>query len=185
MLNTHNCLLTYSGHYVNVVDPDVDTINIVDIAHALSQINRFGGHTRTPYTVAQHSVLVSQIVPIEYRLAALLHDAAEAYFGDMVYPIKYLPEIMQKYRDLEGGMQAAIFQRFGLPMAQSDECRAAIHEADLILLASERRDLMSPDRTPWPILHDIKPLAFRIRPLLSLSAEAEFLSRFKSLSGFH
>lgn len=184
-MNTNHCLLTYSGQYVNVIDPDPATINIADIAHALSQINRFGGHTRTPYTVAQHCVLVSQIVPLEFRLHALLHDAAEAYFGDLMYPIKYLPQVMQNYRDLEGAMQAAIFKKFGLGMAQSDPCRNAIRTADLIMLATERRDLMHPDATPWPILHDVKPLAYRIRPLLSLSAEGEFLSRFKSLAGMH
>lgn len=180
--NLDACILTYTGQYVNLRDPDPATINIVDIAHALSQINRFGGHTRRFYSVAQHCILASQLAPLEYRLHVLLHDAAEAYLGDMVQPLKIMTA-NREYRDLEGMMQARIFQRFGLGLLQSDECRACIREADLIMLATERRDLMAPDSAPWAILEGIKPRPGYISPMNALTAESTFLSRFKELAG--
>ncbi|OWW18430.1 metal-dependent phosphohydrolase [Noviherbaspirillum denitrificans] len=181
-MNLENCILTYSGRYVNLLKPDPTTIHITDIAHALSQINRFGGHTRRFYSVAQHCVLASHLVPLKYRLHALLHDAAEAYFGDMVQPLKRLDGSAQ-YRTWESMMQAEIFDRFGLGMEQSDECKACIQEADLIMLATERRDLMPPDATPWAILEGVKPRNGNISPVSSHLAESMYLSRFKELAG--
>jgi uncharacterized protein len=181
-MNLENCILTYSGRYVNLLKPDPVSISITDIAHALSQINRFGGHTRRFYSVAQHCVLTSRLVPLQYRLHALLHDAAEAYFGDMVQPLKRLDGNAQ-YRAWESMMQAEIFDRFSLGMQQSPECKACLHEADLIMLATERRDLMHPDTAPWPILDGIKPQVANINPVSSHLAESMFLTRFKELAG--
>lgn len=180
MTNICNCIQTFSGQYVNLTDPDPATIDITDIAHALSQINRFGGHTRVPYTVAQHSVLASKIVPPEYALQALLHDAAEAYVGDMMRPLKYMAD-MASYRDRESQLQAIIYHRFGLGMFQNDGCRASIRRADLILLATERRDLMPPDATPWPILHGVTPLEPAIQPMPAPAASVRFIQRFEQL----
>lgn len=179
---TTDSILTFTGQYVDLIDPRPETINITDIAHALSQISRFGGHTRTFYSVAQHSVLTSHIVPPKYRLHALLHDAAEAYFGDMVQPLKYLPSCGM-YRDQESLMQARIYERFGLGMHQEDDCREVIRKADLVMLATERRDLMAPEMTPWPVLFGIEPRESFIRPLMPHAAESEFLRQFKQLTG--
>jgi uncharacterized protein len=179
-MNTCNSILTFSGQYVDLLDPDPDTINIGDIAKALSQINRFGGHTRVPYTVAQHSLLVSENVPPEFALQALLHDAAEAYVGDVVRPLKYMAD-MRSYRDRESIMQAAIYQRFGLGMHQTDACRSSIRCADLVMLATERRDLMPPCPTPWPILHGVTPLAKSIRPAPAPIVAVRFMKRFEQL----
>lgn len=181
-MNLDNCILTYTGRYVNLRDPDPKTIDITDIAHALSQINRFGGHTRRFYSVAQHSILASQMAPLKYRLHVLLHDAAEAYLGDMVMPLKTM-SANREYRELEGVMQARIYHRFGLGLLQSDECNACIRQADLTMLATERRDLMPPDMTPWPILEGVTPRASTIMPLNPLNAESTFLTRFKELWG--
>lgn len=181
-MNLENCMLTYSGRYVNLIKPDPATISITDIAKSLSQTNRFGGHTRRFYSVAQHCVLASHLVPLKYRLHALLHDAAVAYFGDMVQPLKRLDGNAQ-FRAWENMMQAEIFDRFGLGLEQSEECKACIQEADLIMLATERRDLMPPDTTPWPILEGIKPRNGNINPVSSLQAESMFLARFKELAG--
>lgn len=177
-----NSILTYTGQYVSLTDPRPETISIIDIAHALSQLARFGGHTRGFYSVAQHCVLVSHLMPSKYRLQGLLHDAAEAYFGDMVQPLKYLT-CNAAYRDHESLMQARIYDRFGLGMHQDDECREGIREADLIMLATERRDLMAPEATKWPILEGIEPRVSTIRPLLPMAAESAFLKRFKELAG--
>ncbi len=175
-------VLTYSGQYVNLLEPVADSIVIADIAHALSQVCRFGGHTRQFYSVAQHCVLVSELLPLRFKLHGLLHDAAESYFGDMVQPVKYLPGA-EPYRDHESMMQARIFDRFGLGMTQTPECLKAIHEADLILLATERRDLMHPDVHSWPILEGIAPRRRHIVPLMPQAAESAFLRAFKDLTG--
>lgn len=79
---------TFSGRSVSLYDPTPEMICIEDIAHALSHVCRFGGHTREFYSVAQHSCLVSYLAPAEWRLAALMHDATEAYLGDVIRPLK-------------------------------------------------------------------------------------------------
>ncbi|MGB6054628.1 MAG: hypothetical protein WBG17_05250 [Burkholderiaceae bacterium] len=180
--NIHNCIQTVSGRYVNLLEPDPESITITDIARALSLINRFGGHTRTPYTVAQHSILVAGIMPREWQLHGLLHDAAEAYLGDMVQPLKHQPE-MRPFRERESVMQAAIYKSLGLSPCSPDGCHDAVRRADLTVLATERRDLMPPDAQPWVILTGIEPMHKRIRPMRPQVAEAEFLSRFKELAG--
>lgn len=79
---------TFSGKRISLYNPDPELICIEDIAHALSHICRFGGHAREFYSVAQHCCLVSYLAPAEWRLAALMHDATEAYLGDVIKPLK-------------------------------------------------------------------------------------------------
>jgi uncharacterized protein len=179
-MNIETSILTYSGLYMSLTEPDETQFNISDIAHALSQICRFGGHTRQFYSVAQHSVLVSHLVPKRYQLQALLHDAAESYCGDMVHPMKFLPT-MGSYRDYEGLMQMRLFEAFGVTLTA--DSIAAVKQADLTMLATERRDLMAPDMSPWPILDGVTPRYASILPLMPMAAEAQFLKRFKELAG--
>lgn len=179
-MSTDHSILTYTGRSISMTEPDETEFHISDIAHALSQICRFGGHTRQFYSVAQHSVLVSWLVPVDYRLQALLHDAAEAYYGDMVQPLKGLPS-MRPYRDYERILQSRLFEAYGVsPTAHST---AAVKHADLQMLATERRDLMAPDLLPWLILAGISPRHASISPMMPVPAEALFLKRFKELAG--
>jgi 5'-deoxynucleotidase YfbR-like HD superfamily hydrolase len=104
---------TFSGEYINIIDPDPASIHIEDIAHALAQAPRFGGHLKHFYSVAQHSLRVCRDAPMDYKLEALLHDAAEAYLTDMPAPIKAL---MPQYRQLESGLMRAIAEKFGLSL---------------------------------------------------------------------
>lgn len=179
-MSIHHSILTYTGRYMSLTEPFETEFHITDIAHALSQICRFGGHTRQFYSVAQHCVLVSQMVPVEYRLQALLHDAAEAYCGGMVQPLKGLPSMLP-YRAYEQAMQSRLFEAYGVvPTVHSTE---TVKQADLAMLATERRDLMVPDMSPWPILVGIVPRHASISPMMPTSAEAMFLKRFKELAG--
>ena len=80
-------ILLFSGRYVDLTQPEPADVDIIDIAWALGHTNRFTGHAGS-YTVADHSVLVSHLVPIEHAPRALLHDAAETYLGDLSWPLK-------------------------------------------------------------------------------------------------
>lgn len=89
---------TFSGEFVDVINPDPEKINIQDIAHALSHLCRYGGHTDEFYSVAQHSIAVSYLVPEEVALEGLLHDATEAYMVDLPRPIK---KQIKQYSEME------------------------------------------------------------------------------------
>ena len=173
-------ILTVSGYYFSFTEPGQSYISIDDIAHALSNLCRFAGHTRVFYSVAQHSVMVSRIVSSEARLAGLLHDAAEAYIGDVTTPLKML---LSQYREIERSVEKVIFNRFSIPDTLSPE----IKHADLRLLATERRDLMT-DKTgagTWPIIQDIEPLSEPIIPLSPKEASNLFLQEYEKIISEH
>lgn len=103
---------TYSGAVINVFEPDPECIRIEDIAHALSNLCRFGGHTSRFYSVAEHCIRCANLVTgRETKLAALLHDASEAYLVDLPSPIKYF---IPKYQEYEQNMMMQIAERFGI-----------------------------------------------------------------------
>lgn len=166
---------TASGDYFDLEDPDFRSIKIEDIGYALAMLCRYTGHCNAFYSVAQHSVLVSTIVPAEHALAGLLHDAAEAYIGDVSKPLKSL---LPDYKRIEARIEAAVFKRFGLPEVLPD----AVKRADLILLRTEQRDLMNADGEEWSATKDFAPLAQRIEPWSPKMAQAQFIARFLDLT---
>ena len=126
---------TFTGRRFDPCRPDAAEICLEDIAHALSHICRFGGHSRTFYSVSQHSVHVSHIVPPEHARWGLLHDAAEAYVGDVVRPLK---GNLTNYAGIERGVMGAIAKALGLTLPMP----GCVHIADEIMLATEARVLM-------------------------------------------
>lgn len=130
-------ITTWSGRHINLLLPCPSDIAIDDIAAALSRLARFGGHTSRPYTVAEHCCLGAEFCTPERRFEFLLHDATEAYLGDVTGPLKRMAG-MQFYRDLEAMWAGAIADRFGLPRAMSKQ----IHAIDKRMLVTEQRDLM-------------------------------------------
>lgn len=167
---------TYLGNRFYPGAARIDDVSIEDIAHGLAFQCRFNGQTRTFYSVAQHSLLVAGLVPARLRLAALLHDAAEAYLGDMVKPLK---AAFPEFSRLEERVMAIIGEHFGV----SGFAEPAIKRADLIALATEKRDLMPQSNEPWETLAGISPLPTRILPLAPHDAKAAFLERFGELCG--
>lgn len=152
---------TYTGAQFWPLDPRPSEVRTEDIAHALSMQCRFAGHCRVFYSVAEHSVRVSQLLrawghPPLAQLAGLLHDASEAYLVDVPRPLKpHLPG----YSEIERRVMDAICERFGLPRwALATDARwGAVRHADAVLLATEARDLMAPQPVPWEGLPDPLP----------------------------
>lgn len=168
-----------SGNYFRFDDPDGSPFGIEDIAHALAHLCRFTGHTKTFYSVAQHCVLVSHLVPPGDALQGLLHDGAEAFLGDVASPLKAL---LPDYRAIERRVERAVFRRFGLP----ETLPGTVRRADQVALATERRDLMvtgSAHDRHWARVAGTPAHAQRIQPWSSAAARAAFLDRFEAVSG--
>lgn len=168
-------IILKSGGYFDFVDPDPATIHIGDIAWGLANTCRFGGQCLHFYSVAQHSVLVSELVPKEDAFAALMHDAAEAYTGDMVGPLK---QLCPDFKVIEQRVEAAIADRFNLPPVLPD----SVKRADLRALRTEQRDITSGRRDSWNGLDAYPPDARRIQPLRPRAARGLFLQRFAQVA---
>jgi 5'-deoxynucleotidase YfbR-like HD superfamily hydrolase len=170
-------ILTSAGREFDFVDPETNEFGIQEIAHALSHICRFTGHVKKFYSVAQHSVYVSKLVPQEQALEGLLHDAAEAFLGDVASPLKRL---LPDYKRIEARVDAVVMARFGLPAELSKN----VKHADMVMLKTEQRDLMLPPLDGWPANHfvDIEPAKFRITPMSSAAAKSLFIKRFMQLT---
>lgn len=176
---------TRSGQVFDFEDPSPDAINIEDIAHALSKQCRFNGHCIEFYSVAQHSCYVCDIITHRnwrskrVQLAALLHDAAEAYTGDMVAPLKY---ILPGFRRVEKRVEQAIWEKFfNGTTPERMGIANEIRRADMIMLATEKRDLMEPCWKEWEVLEGIEPMKSQIEAWTIETARREFLSRFRRL----
>lgn len=134
-LYTPNSIRTSSGKYFDVTNMDPNTIDIEDIAHALSFQPRFSGHLPVFYSVAQHCVMCALHVSESYKLEALLHDASEAYLVDIPSPIK---KLLPDYIALEESVNIAICQKYGLtyPFSQT------LKQIDKDMLVSEWENIM-------------------------------------------
>ena len=157
-------MLTHTGSVVDLRFIERNSISALDIAHSLSLLNRFTGHTTRPYSVAEHCLLVVEILEREAAvhdrqtlLAALLHDAHEAYTIDLSSPMTELLGSM--WDEAEWQAMEAVLARFGA-LAAWHEHRRLIKHADMVALATERRDLMAPTGPEWPSLRGIQPVTW-------------------------
>lgn len=166
---------TFLGVKFHPLAPKLDDIHIVDIAHALSQQCRFAGHTKSFYSVAQHSVLVSQYCNPEDALWGLLHDATEAYLVDVPTPVKML---LSEYKEIERDLQTVLCEKFQIAADMPE----SVHFADRVILSTEARDMMGPPPELWPDMPP--PLQQRITGWTSYQAKKAFLLRFAELGGY-
>lgn len=181
---------TRDGHKIDLLRPDLSLITIEEIAHALSRIGRFAGHTHGTfaYSVAQHSVLVSRRCPPDNALLGLMHDAHEAFLGDITSPVKMALRALNggsALETLDMGLMQAVRERFYVGLPTHD-----VKVADLRALATERRDLLGPEASPWNLKVDGKPCEPwddepRIEPQSPAEAYRKFLDRFDMLTGRH
>ena len=164
-------ITTFSGKRFHFLEPTPDEVDIRDIAHHLSLLCRFTGACKLFYSVAEHSILVAELVPQELKLSALLHDAAEAYINDISRPVKY----SHKLDDTEAVIMSVIVDKFGINPTAPE-----IKEADNVVMATEARDLM-PNTDCWASLPDPSPT--KIVPITPRMAELGFLLRFRLYGG--
>jgi hypothetical protein len=181
-----------SGRRLDLLDPSPLDVEIEDIAHGLSRVARWNGQTAGPiaYTVAQHSVLVEQLVakldpdiPQRWRLAALLHDAPEYVIGDMITPFKAI--IGPGYKEIDARLIHAIHIRFGLPGALPAKIEALIKRADRIsayleatqlagFTIAEARKIFGTPKTGADVV---------IEPVSPDRAKSRYLERYRLLGG--
>lgn len=169
-------ILTSQGTYFDFEHPERSEINTLAIAHALANLCRFTGHCLEFYSVAQHAVLVSHLVPPQFAFQALHHDDAEAFIGDMASPLK---KLLPTYKDIERRVEAEVFRRQGLPAVLAPE----VKHADLVALRTEQRDLMHENGGLWTSLAGIAPACFRITALPPAAARNLYLARHAELAG--
>lgn len=155
-------MLTSTGRTVDLRFIGAEMICIEDIAHHLAQINRFTGACLRPYSVAEHSLLVVQILEDHMGithpsalLAALLHDAHEAYTADLSTPMKQA--VGAGWHAIELQVQHAVQRNFAISVA-SQAHADIIKRADLTALSTERAQLLPPDGPPWACTHMHPPI---------------------------
>lgn len=175
-------ILTRSGRYVDPLNLQPEDVLVDDVAWALSHQCRYSGHCAAFYSVAEHSVRVLRWLRDEgfgrdVQAWGLLHDATEAYLVDLPRPLKQHPTFGAVYREAEGRALAAVAEAFGL----APVVPPAVREADLALLATERRDLMPPGGE-WAILNGVAPSAEPIVPWSPARARDTFLGEYRLLN---
>ena len=167
---------TASGRKMSFLEPDPAEVDILDIAHALSHLCRYNGQCSQFYSVAEHSVWVSHEVNEQYAMAGLLHDAAEAYIGDLPGPLKhYLPD----FKEVETRLEEAIASAFGLRV--EDLGNAEVKRADKQLLADEKVILMGKEPAKWPDTMPPPKHPELIRGWNPGLARFRFMSRYRDL----
>ena len=187
------CMETWSGEVVSLLDPRPEQIHVDDVAFALANAARFGGHVRR--CVADHCLLTAALHDAFYevspaaRLHALLHEAHEAYYLDVHKPLKSLPQ-MAWYKEACARMQAVIYAALRLPEPTEDEARRTHHLDTLAMLLEAEAHLQSRGRrwacTNQALIDEADEVRRRVAWMLRLSwypeaAQARFLRRYAEL----
>lgn len=156
-MNKSLVLQTYKGETFDPASGDITRIAIFDIAHALAHLCRYCGHCQRFYSVAEHSVLVYKIIKklwpddLEAQWAGLLHDATEAYLGDITTPVKIL---IPQFNKMESLLAKKIANKFKI--RSNLRIKARVRKADAIALSTEARELFT-DVSTWKAIENVKP----------------------------
>jgi len=175
-------IITFTGDKFYHLAPTPEMVHIEDIAHSLSMLCRWTGHTKFHYSVAQHSYYASFLVAKEFALDALLHDSSEAYLGDMNRPLKHFTAAGPAYMEIEAGVEKVIFEKFGVPFPLPE----VVKVADTQMLYAEKAQLMRVteatkyEAKKWG--RDETEADIRIQRWTPRRAEKMFLKRFAQLT---
>ncbi len=162
-----------SGRIFDFLDPHGSDFGIDDVAHALAHVCRYAGQCSGFYSVAEHSLHVSATAT-DYQYEALLHDAAEAFLGDVTRPLK---QLLPDYRRIESTVEDAVAERFGL----RPDYRPSVKAADLRVLAAEQLQIMAPGTADWAVAAQIDPAPISVAFLSPPKAKGAFLARYHQL----
>ncbi len=188
-MNTN--IVTFTGKSFDLLNPTPEMVCIEDISHALANIGRFTGHTRSFYSVAQHCVIMADADLPGKPLQRLLHEVAEAYIGDISSPLKqllcinrpdlesYIPFKVLPVREFEQKILAVIGLALGVDLSHSAE----VKEADNRMYITEVRDLMPPSDEFGKWRGNLKPLNNKIIPWEPEYAEHEFRAAYQDYKG--
>lgn len=172
---------TFSGYQVDPLNLKDADIRLKDIAHSLALTNRFAGHSRIPISVAQHSIWVSKLCGWPYRKEGLLHDAAEAYLGDMTRPVKH-SELMEGFRLAEASVQSTVERAFNLNTGP--EARRMVDQMDNLMVRFEYEIAFGegPEFYYGPINKNQRGLLMGWRPMTWQEAETMFLMEWNDIT---
>jgi hypothetical protein len=162
-----------SGAWFDFCAPAASDFTIDDIAHGLANICRYSGQCSRFYSVAEHSILVSETA-VGFEFEALLHDAAEAFLGDITRPLK---QMLPEYKRIEATVERAILDRFGIIGSLPPQ----VKKADLRVLAAEQKQIMPEGTDGWVRGQKVDPAPIVVRHLLPDEAKCAFLERFEAL----
>ena len=171
---------TVSGKAFDFEDPQPDMVCIEDIAYSLSNLARYNGHSRPVYTVGDHSLHVCARLPSDLKLEGLLHDAVEAYTGDLIAPLKHKPELKPVWKAIDEAIQEVVSIKFGIPVLM----HPLVRDADLRMLETEKRDLgFLPTPRDW-VDTGLEPYPEVLIPVLdNRVVEKRFLEMFDLYRG--
>jgi uncharacterized protein len=166
-------IMLQSGAWFDFCAPQASDFTIEDIAHGLAHICRYAGQCRSFYSVAEHSLLVSETAD-GFEFEALMHDAAEAFLGDVTRPLK---QMLPEFKRIEKDVEKAIFDRFGI----AHPLPAEVKKADLRVLAAEQKQIMPEGTDGWIRGRRVDPAPVTVRNLAPVDAKKAFLERFDAL----
>ena len=167
-------IMLQSGAWFDFLDPESSEFKIEDIAAGLSNTCRYAGQCSAFFSVAEHSLLVSEVAN-DHEYAALMHDAAEAFVGDITRPLK---QLLPDFKQIEARVEKAIFDRFGVERPIPKEVKAA----DLRVLAAEQAQIMPRETSLWAFSDGVEPAPITVRCLTPTEANEAFLARYYSLA---
>jgi hypothetical protein len=171
-----------SGNYFDFANPTPDQVLLSDIAGALSKVCRFGGQINKPfYSIAEHCLNCERLAKLDghdigIRAAVLFHDAAEAFCGDVVKPLKVMLE--PNYQIVEARVANAIAERFSIDF---DGNEAVVKQYDHIALFAEKRALFDGHVGPWPGEETVRHVDFDVQCWWPAEAEARFVDAAREL----
>jgi hypothetical protein len=176
--STEGWMETFTGKRFYSLNPKAEDVDIIDIAHSLSNQCRYGGHTNIHYSVATHCCVLSDYMRRRSSsrrdaLIALMHDAGEAYLSDIVRPIKHR---VTQLKEVEAAIDRVVFEAFSLPAVLPQWLKLI----DSQIINDERSVVMSDSGNDWST-SALEPLGVVIPAWAPTRAKFEFLLRFYQL----